>query len=111
MNQVVLITGSAKGIGKSIAFELAQAGYAIVINYIFKRFKKKNTVAVYCSLIPSMLLGRFAWGAMMYMLTGIGFEAFLASAFINALPGIVLQLVLIPLIMNFVVKNIKDNYL
>ena len=93
----------------AMAFELGT--YAIVINYIFKRFKKKNTVAVYCSLIPSMLLGRFAWGAMMYMLTGIVFEAFLASAFINALPGIVLQLVLIPLIMNFVVKNIKDNYL
>lgn len=93
----------------AMAFELGT--YAIVINFIFKRFKKKNTVAVYCSLIPSMLLGRFAWGAMMYMLTGIGFEAFLASAFINALPGIVLQLVLIPLIMNFVVKNIKDNYL
>ena len=33
MNQVVLITGSSKGIGKAIAFELAQAGYAIVINY------------------------------------------------------------------------------
>ena len=93
----------------AMAFELGT--YAIVINYIFKRFKKKNAVAVYCSLIPSMLLGRLAWGAMMYMLTGIGFEAFLASAFINALPGIVLQLVLIPLIMNFVVKNIKDNYL
>ena len=43
MNQVVLITGSAKGIGKAIAFELAQAGYAIVINY---RSSKQEALAV-----------------------------------------------------------------
>lgn len=33
MKKVVLITGSARGIGKAIALELAQAGYAICINY------------------------------------------------------------------------------
>lgn len=32
-NKVVLITGAAKGIGKAIAFELAENGYDIVINY------------------------------------------------------------------------------
>ena len=33
MNKVVLITGSAKGIGKAIALELAKNQYDIVINY------------------------------------------------------------------------------
>lgn len=33
MNKIVLITGSAKGIGKAIAIELARNGYDIVINY------------------------------------------------------------------------------
>lgn len=81
----------------AMAFELGT--YAIVINFIYNRFGNKNTKAVYCSLIPSMLAGRIVWGGVMYILVGIGFKAFLTSAFINALPGIVLQLVLIPLIM------------
>ena len=34
MNKVVLITGSAKGIGKAIALELGSKGYDIVINYL-----------------------------------------------------------------------------
>lgn len=34
MNKVVLISGGAKGIGKSIALELGKQGYDIVINYL-----------------------------------------------------------------------------
>ena len=82
----------------AMAFELM--AYAVVINLVYGLFKNKNTLSVYVSLIASMLAGRIVWGLVMYVLTGIGFEAFMASAFINAIPGIVLQLVLVPLIMN-----------
>ena len=82
----------------AMAFELM--AYAVVINLVYGLFKNKNTLSVYVSLIASMLAGRTVWGLVMYVLMGIGFEAFMASAFINAIPGIVLQLVLVPLIMN-----------
>ncbi|MGN1275920.1 MAG: SDR family NAD(P)-dependent oxidoreductase, partial [Floccifex sp.] len=37
MNQIVLITGAAKGIGKAIALELAKNNYDIVINYLHSK--------------------------------------------------------------------------
>ena len=82
----------------AMAFQLM--AYAVVINLVYGLFKNKNTLSVYISLIVSMLAGRIVWGLVMYVLMGIGFKAFMASAFINAIPGIVLQLVLVPLIMN-----------
>ena len=51
-----------------------------------------------------MLLGRAVWGSAMTVILGIGggaftFSAFASGAFVNAIPGIVLQLILIPFIM------------
>ena len=51
-----------------------------------------------------MLLGRVVWGVVRVIMTGVAGEAFtwklfLAGAFVNAVPGIILQLVLIPALM------------
>ena len=50
-----------------------------------------------------MVVGRLVWGAAMYfcvMLQGgaFGMSAFLAGAVTNAIPGIVIQLVFVPVI-------------
>jgi hypothetical protein len=50
-----------------------------------------------------MLVGRLVWGASMLVCTGIQgadftLSAFLAGAILNALPGIALQIVLIPVL-------------
>ena len=51
-----------------------------------------------------MMGWRIVWGAAMMILLGVSggaftFQAFLAGALLNAIPGIALQLVLIPVIM------------
>lgn len=44
--QVAIITGAAKGIGKAIAVELARAGYYIVINYLSDQSGAEQTLAM-----------------------------------------------------------------
>ncbi len=85
-----------------MAFELAT--YGLVIGLLYSRFKQKSVKTVYISLIVSMISGRVVWGVVKTLLLGIGsskfgFYAFLMGGFVDALPGIVLQLILIPCIM------------
>ena len=52
-------------------------------------------------MIIAMIAGRIVWGIIMMMLMGINgnkftLQAFIAGAFLNAIPGILLQLILIP---------------
>ena len=58
----------------------------------------KRTVAAL--LILAMLLGRCIWGIAMFMCMGgdFGLEAFMAGAVTGAIPGIILQLLLIPIL-------------
>lgn len=85
----------------AMAFELA--AYGFVIGFVFMMLKKRNIVSLYISLIASMLAGRAVWGIVMSLLlmNGKGFTlaAFISGAFTTAIPGIVLQLILIPAIM------------
>ena len=83
-----------------MSFELAAYGFA---TGWFRRLLPKTGVFVYLTLILSMLLGRVVWGVASMLILGFagrGFtwKAFMAGAFVNALPGIILQLVLIPVI-------------
>jgi hypothetical protein len=56
-----------------------------------------------------MLFGRVVWGLAQYVILGLSgsvftLEMFLAGAFINAVPGIILHIVLIPPIVMFLGK-------
>ena len=53
--KVVLITGSAKGIGKAIALELAKNSYDIVINY---HHSKNEALALKEEIINKL---RYRW--------------------------------------------------
>ncbi len=81
-------------------FELA--AYGLIAGLVYKALPKK-TWSVYVALLIAMLGGRLVYGLASYVLSlfigpAFTFEMFLAAAFINAVPGIVLHIVLVPAI-------------
>lgn len=86
----------------AMAFELATYGF--VAGFLYSRARRQGIVALYCSMIIAMLAGRLVWGAAQIVILGLQgnaftWQAFMAGAFVNAVPGIIVQLVLIPAIM------------
>ena len=95
-----------------MALELCTYGF--VIGLLYDLFKQKNIKAIYISLIGSMLCGRIVWGISKALLLGLKgkaftFAAFITGGFADALPGIVLQLILIPLIVEIVKRSYKND--
>lgn len=87
-------------IGIAMCFELA--AYGAVSGLLYKLLPKK-TLNIYASLIAAMLVGRAVWGIVRAVLSGASgspftWQAFLAGGFINAVPGIILHILLIPII-------------
>lgn len=86
----------------AMAFELA--AYGLLAGLFYRRSKWQCIRSLYRSLIFAMLGGRIVWGGAMTVLTGVKGGAFTLSAFwsgavLNAIPGIILQLILIPAVM------------
>lgn len=84
--------------GIAMAFELMT--YGLVCGLMYKLLPKKIGYT-YLSLITAMIAGRLIWGAGMLAIAGITSGAFSLSAFwagavTGAVPGIILQIVLIP---------------
>lgn len=86
----------------AMAFELMTYGF--LAGFLYEHSKWQCVRALYRCLVLAMIGGRLVWGVAMIVLLGISggsftFQAFLAGALLNAIPGIALQLVLIPVIM------------
>ena len=83
-----------------MAFELAAYG---VVTGLMHKFLPRKKPYIYASLLTAMVIGRIVWGAAMFVCLGIKggsftFSAFLAGAVTNAIPGIIIQIVLIPVL-------------
>ena len=85
-----------------MAFELAAYGAAAGLLYRLLP-KKLGIWRIYIALVAAMIAGRIIYGILYLCLSGLGFIStevtwvfFWTKAFVNAFPGIVLQLVLIP---------------
>lgn len=88
-----------------MAFELA--AYGLVAGLMYKLLPRKKPY-IYLSLIIAMIVGRLVWGTAMAVCLGGGFTfaAFIAGAFTNAIPGIIVQLVIVPLVV-MLFENLK----
>ena len=93
-----------------MALELAS--YGLVIGVLYTHLKSGGLKRIYISLLSAMLVGRMVWGIAKVILLGLNgkaftFAAFITGGFIDALPGIILQLILIPLILEVINKRLK----
>ena len=82
--------------GFAMCFELA------VYGWLYRRLPDKKA-SIYVALIAAMTAGRVVWGLVMMMVAAGGtaeftWAVFLSGAVLNAIPGIVLQLLLIPVL-------------
>ncbi len=88
--------------GIAMAFELA--AYGAIAGFLYNHSRWQCLVSLYRSLIIAMIGGRIVWGLVQAVIMGISgdvftWQLFIAGAFLNAILGIVLQLVFIPAIM------------
>ena len=86
--------------GVAMAFELATYGCLTGLLY---HLLPKKIPSVYVTLIAAMIGGRIVWGIARFVLAGLStsefpMSAFIAGAVTNAVPGIILHIVLVPAI-------------
>ena len=88
--------------GIAMAFELMT--YGMVIGLMYAHVKNQSLGTLYVSMIVAMVSGRIVWGIVRVILSGASgaaftWEMYISGALLNAIPGIIIQLILIPAIM------------
>lgn len=84
--------------GISMAFELLAYG---VIAGLMVKYLPKKAPFLYLSLVSAMIGGRIVWALVRSFITVFGgapftFAIFIADGFVNAIPGIILHIAIIP---------------
>ena len=99
-----LVFGMPPMYPNAVAMAFEMAAYGFVSGYLYSHARWQCTKMLYISLVTAMLAGRIVWAFAEVILLGIGgniftWKMFAAGAFLNTIPGIIVQLTLIPLIM------------
>ena len=86
----------------AVAMAAEMAVYGLVAGFLYKKLQK-TVLNLYLSLAAAMLLGRIAWGITRFVIAGLAgtefsFAMFLSGAFVQAVPGIICHIVLVPLV-------------
>ena len=90
-----------------MAFELAT--YGAISGLLYSKLPH-NKVSIYISLLIAMVAGRLVWGIARFLCAGLnvsafGLSAFWAGAITTAIPGIIVQILLIPVIVMALEKH------
>ncbi len=94
---------------KAIGMSLELATYGAVVGILYYMLRKSKW-KIYISLLVAMIAGRLVWGMASMIIYGISqspftWQMFVSGALSNAIPGIVLQLIVIPLLMMALEKS------
>ena len=90
----------------AMAFEMAV--YGIVTGILYRLLPRKKG-SLYLALLPAMAAGRMAWGAVRFIMAGLqgsefSLQMFWAGAVTSVIPGMILQLILVPLVVTALEK-------
>lgn len=93
--------------GIPMSFELAT--YGVLAGLLYRLFSTKK-INIYLALTGAMIGGRIVWALSRVVLFGLGvapfsLELFIVNGFVNAIPGIIAQIVLIPVLVMSIRRN------
>lgn len=78
------------------------AVYGLITGLLFKFIHTKKTIAdTYISLVGAMIAGRIVYGILNALIFSVGkysMSIWLTSAFVTSIPGIIIQLIIIPVL-------------
>ena len=90
-----------------MSFELAT--YGAIAGLLYKKLPR-NKISIYTALLTAMVLGRLVWGAARFVCAGLdasafGLSAFWSGAVATAVPGIIVQIILVPVLVMALEKH------
>ena len=90
-----------------MSFELAT--YGAVSGLLYGKLPRKKS-SIYVALLSAMVAGRLVWGLARFLCTGLdvsafGLSAFWSGAVATAIPGIIVQILLIPVLVMALEKH------
>lgn len=85
------------------------AAYGAVSGLLYSKLPRKKS-SIYAALLTAMVTGRLVWGAARFLCAGLdvsafGLSAFWSGAVATAVPGIVVQILLIPVLVMALEKH------
>ncbi len=102
-----VLVGMPLMIPTAVSMSPELAVYGLITGCMYQKLKEQR-FGIHLALLTAMILGRIVWGGVsigLFSLIGNSFtwKLFVMNGFVNAIPGIVIQLIFIP----FLVKRLK----